>query len=230
MVDSPLPSSAISDRIAQVRKTLPAPIRLIAVTKQVSVAAMRQAYAAGIRDFGENRVQEACAKQTQLQDLTDVTWHFIGHVQRNKAKTVLQSFPWIHAVDRWSLAERLNQLAASLPHPPQVCLQVKLWPDPAKYGWTEADLWSALPQLYACEHLKIRGLMAILPQGLSPAESLAAFERVRACAEQLRHHPQYPLPVEQLSMGMSGDYPIAIQAGATMVRLGRLLFGERPTP
>uniref|UniRef100_UPI003084341F YggS family pyridoxal phosphate-dependent enzyme n=1 Tax=Petrachloros mirabilis TaxID=2918835 RepID=UPI003084341F len=218
---------SIAERVALIRQSLPAKVRLIAVTKQVSVTAMRQAYAAGIRDFGENRLQEARDKQGQLQDLTDVTWHFIGHVQRNKAKAVVESFHWIHAVDRLSLAQRLDQLAGVLETRPKVCLQVKLWSDSTKQGWSEADLRAALSQLYACQHLNLCGLMAILPLGLTSTEILSAFEQVSNLAAQIRHHENYPLPIHQLSMGMSGDFQAAVQAGSTMVRLGRILFGER---
>lgn len=219
--------STISERISQIRQTLPDSVRLIAVTKQVSVAAMREAYAAGVRDFGESRVQEAEVKQAQLQDLSDITWHLIGHLQSNKAQKALEIFQWIHSIDSLKLAQRLNQFAASLPQKPHVCLQVKILPDPDKYGWTVSELLADLSQIDRCEQLKIRGLMTILPLGLTEAEMLSAFQQTRELANKIQQESWAHLQLNELSMGMSGDYTLAAQAGATMVRLGRVLFGDR---
>jgi pyridoxal phosphate enzyme (YggS family) len=231
--------ATISERISQIRQTLPSNVRLIAVTKQVSVDAMREAYAAGVRDFGESRVQEAEAKQAQLVDLADVTWHLIGHLQSNKAQRALEIFQWIHSVDSLKLAQRLNYLAEPLPTTPQICLQVKVLPDPAKYGWSIAELLQDLPALANCQHLKIRGLMTILPLGLTESEAFAAFQKVPELTTTIQQTIQSAIPTQpgstnstiqlgECSMGMSGDYELAVQAGATMVRLGRILFGDRP--
>ena len=217
----------IARRINQIRQQIPANVRLIAVTKQVSVEAMREAYAAGIRDFGENRIQEALPKQEQIQDLPDICWHFIGHLQINKAKKAIEHFEWIHSVDSLKIAQRLDRLAAKLPKQPQVCLQVKVLPDPNKYGWDISELLAALPELDRCNHLKIRGLMTILPLGLSESEMLAAFEATRSLAEKIKQQNWSNLSLEELSMGMSADYLLAVKAGATMIRLGRIIFGER---
>jgi PLP dependent protein len=221
------PTSAIGDRIAQIRQTLPDSVRLIAVTKQVSADAIREAYAAGVRDFGENRVQEAEAKQAELQDLADVTWHLIGHLQANKAAKALTLFQWIHSIDSLKLAQRLDQLAADLPQPPQVCLQVKILPDPDKFGWSVPDLLHDLPQLDRCQHLNIVGLMAIPPLGLDEAQTRSLFDQTRDLAAQIRQQPWQRIQMTELSIGMSGDYPWAIAAGATAIRLGRTLFGDR---
>ena len=220
-------SGLITERIAHIRQQLPAGVRLIAVTKQVSVDAMREAYAAGIRDFGESRTQEAEAKVAQLKDLPNLNWHLIGHLQNNKAKKALEQFQWIHSCDRLKLAQRLNRIAAELSLRPQVCLQVKVVPDPDKYGWTVPELLADLPELDQCDAIQIQGLMTILPLGLSQQESLAVFERTRELAEKIRQQNWSNLQMHELSMGMSGDYPLAVQAGATMVRLGRIIFGER---
>jgi pyridoxal phosphate enzyme (YggS family) len=221
-------TAQIADRLANVRQVLPDTVKLIAVTKQVSVEAVRAAYAAGVRDFGESRIQEAEAKQSQLRDLPDLTWHLIGHLQSNKAAKALEQFQWIHSVDSLKLAQRLNQLAETLPHRPQVCLQLKLLPDPNKFGWSVSDLIADLPLLDQCSHLNIVGLMAIPPYGLAAAETLAVFNRTRELAEQIRQQSWQNIRMQELSMGMSDDYPLAVQAGATMVRLGRTLFGDRP--
>ena len=192
-------------------------VRLIAITKQVGVEQMRLAYQAGVRDFGENRLQEA---------LVDVNWHFIGHIQKNKAKKVLENFDWIHAVDSWALATRLNRLSEELDKIPQVLLQVKMLPDPNKYGWEVRELWQDLPRLNELRFLNIRCLMTILPYGLSESETAKAFQETQDLATKIRQKNYSNLAME-LSMGMSNDYQLAIRAGATMIRPGRLIFGER---
>ncbi|HAA33066.1 MAG TPA: YggS family pyridoxal phosphate-dependent enzyme [Cyanobacteria bacterium UBA8553] len=220
-------TGSIAQRIADIRQQLPPRVRLIAVTKQVSVDAMREAYAAGIRDFGENRLQEAEPKIAQLNDLPDLNWHLIGHLQSNKAKKALEQFPWIHSCDSLKLAQRLNRLAAELSIRPKVCLQVKVVPDPSKYGWTIPELLADLSELAQCDALQIQGLMTILPLGLSQPESLAVFERTRELADEIGQRKWSNLQMKELSMGMSDDYQLAVKAGATMVRLGRIIFGER---
>jgi PLP dependent protein len=224
--------SQIADRLGQIRQALPPTVRLIAVTKQVPAEVMRIAYEAGIRDFGENRLQEAEGKQEELQDLTDVTWHLIGHLQSNKAAKALEHFSWIHSVDSLKLAQRLNQIGDSLPnqsggYKPKVCLQVKLLPDPNKFGWSASDLLSELPLLDQCTHLDIVGLMSIPPYGLEPSETLSVFTQTRDLAEKIRQQNCCHIQMQELSMGMSDDYLLAVQAGATMIRLGRTLFGDR---
>jgi PLP dependent protein len=217
----------ITEQIAKIRDSIPESVRLIAVTKTVSVEAIRIAYHAGIRDFAENRVQEAAEKYPQLQDLTDITWHLIGHLQSNKATKALQLFQWIQSLDNLTLALRLDRLAGELGCQPQVCLQVKILPDPNKFGWTLPELLAELPQLNECQHLKIKGLMTIPPLGLSESETLDVFERTRELAETIQQQNWTNVEMQQLSMGMSEDYSLAIQKGATMIRLGRIIFGQR---
>lgn len=217
----------IASRIASIRQQLPDAVKVIAVTKQVPVVAMREAYAAGVRDFGESRVQEAEFKQSQLQDLTDITWHFIGRLQTNKAKKALEQFQWIHSLDSLKLAQRLDQLAETLEDKPQLCLQVKIVPDPNKSGWTVPSLLADLPKLNQCTNLKIQGLMTIPPLELNDSEILNVFECTRELAQKIQQQNWSNIQMQQLSMGMSDDYQLGVQAGATMVRLGRILFGER---
>lgn len=225
--------SDIVEKINQIQQQIPSSTRLIAVSKTVSPDAMRQAYTAGIRDFGESKIQEAMEKKEQLKDLKDVSWHFIGHLQTNKVKPALEHFQWIHSIDSLKLAKRLNKLIADQEHsfgsfhPPQLCLQVKMLPDPNKYGWNPSELLADLPQLEECQYLKIKGLMTILPLGLSDLEKINAFHQTYQLAQQIKQQHQYHLNLEQLSMGMSGDYLLAVKSGATMVRLGRIIFGER---
>lgn len=226
MTSSPL-SNTITDRIAKVRQQLPETVRLIAVSKQVSVEAIREAYTAGIRDFGESRVQEVAVKQSQLQDLPDITWHLIGHLQTNKAKKALEHFQWIQSLDSLKLAQTLDRLAVSLSRNPQVLLQVKLLPDPNKYGWTIEELFQDLPALNECQNLQIKGLMTIAPLNLAEQEILTLFQNTRSLAAEIQKKNWSNIQMQHLSMGMSDDYHLAVQGGATMVRLGRTLFGER---
>ncbi|MEH2396341.1 YggS family pyridoxal phosphate-dependent enzyme [Nostoc sp.] len=220
-------SSSISERIVSIRSSLPTSVRLIAVSKQVSAQAIRSAYAAGIRDFAESRIQEAASKQAELQDLPDITWHFIGHLQSNKAKKAIEQFPWIHSVDNLKLAQRLDQLAQQLGVSPQICLQVKILPDPNKFGWSVPELLADLPTLNQYKSLQIQGLMTIPPSGLNAAEILNVFNLNRQLAKEIQEQNWSHIKMQQLSMGMSGDYELAVQAGATMVRLGTILFGDR---
>ena len=220
-------NSSISERIVSIRSSLPTSVKLIAVSKQVSAQAIRSAYTAGIRDFAESRIQEAASKQVELQDLTDITWHFIGHLQSNKAKKAIEQFPWIHSVDNLKLAQRLDQLAQQLGVSPQVCLQVKILPDPNKSGWSVPELLADLPTLNQYKSLQIQGLMTIQPSGLNDAEILNVFNLNRELAKKIQDQNWSHIKIQHLSMGMSGDYELAVKAGATMVRLGTILFGDR---
>lgn len=223
-------TGSIAQKIAQINQQIPSRIRLIAITKQVSVPRMREAYEAGIRDFGENRLQEALSKQQQLQDLPDICWHFIGHIQKNKARKIIENFTWIHSVDSLALALRLDKIAAELSSKPYVCLQVKILPDPHKYGWHVPELLTDLPTLNNCKNLNIQGLMTILPWGLDTEQTALAFKKTQQLATEIKAQNWSNISMQQLSMGMSGDYLLAIEAGATMIRLGRTIFGERPAP
>jgi pyridoxal phosphate enzyme (YggS family) len=215
----------IASRIESIRLTLPPCTRLIAVSKQVSSDYIRQAYQAGVRDFAESKLQEAISKQQELKDLPGIFWHFIGHLQANKARKVLESFDLIHSLDSLKLAQRLDRLAGELEINPQVLLQVKVVPDPDKFGWDTAELLADIPALVNCKQLKIQGLMTILPQGLSAGEKLAAFEKTGDLAQIIENSSSLCLP--HLSMGMSNDYPLAIKAGATLIRVGTSIFGDR---
>ncbi len=220
-------AEAIAKRIKEIKQEIPSNVRLIAVSKQVPTNAMRIAYDAGVRDFAENRLQEAIAKQADLQDLADICWHFIGHLQTKKARKVLTNFHWIHSLDSLKLAQKINSLAAELETKPKLLLQVKPLADPNKYGWQIPELLNDLAVLDSLQNLQIQGLMTILPWGLSPEKNLNAFHVVKELADKIRHQNYSRLQMQELSMGMSGDYPLAIKAGSTMIRLGRTIFGER---
>jgi PLP dependent protein len=220
-------SSSVSERIIQLRASIPTSVRLIAVSKTVTAQVMRLAYSAGVRDFGESRIQETASKQSELQDLPDITWHFIGHLQSNKAKKAIEQFQWIHSLDNLQLAQRLNQLAQQMGVSPSVCLQVKILPDANKSGWSPEQLLVDLPILNQCENLHFQGLMTIPPLGLNDLEILDVFNRTSKLREKIQEQNWSNIQMQHLSMGMSSDYHLAIQAGSTMVRLGTILFGER---
>lgn len=220
-------TGSISQTINSIQSKIPQNVKLIAITKQVDIKLMEEAYAAGVRDFGENRLQEALTKQEKLQNLTDITWHFIGHIQKNKARKIIENFNYIHSVDSLSLAKRLNRLAGELNRIPKAFLQVKVLPDPNKYGWEIEELLQDLAELNQYEQIKIQGLMTILPLGLSVGETLKAFQNTQELAQTIAQMDYPNLKMTELSMGMSGDYLQAIAAGSTMIRLGRTIFGER---
>jgi PLP dependent protein len=219
-------SQAIREKITKIRQKLPANVRMVAVSKYVTVDEIRSAYAAGIRDFGENKIQDMEEKKAQLQDLSDITWHLIGHLQTNKAKKALELFDWIHSVDSLNLAEKLNRLAGELSVQPPILLQVKILPDPNKFGWEIPQLMQDLPALNDCTNLNIRGLMVIAPLGLNETETLELFQQARQLSAAIAQQNWAHISMAELSMGMSGDYPLAVQAGSTIVRLGQILFSR----
>lgn len=224
-------SSQIKRRLQKIRPLIPPNVRLVAVTKTFPAAVVRAAYAAGIREFAENKAQEALVKQAELSDLTDVVWHFIGHVQSNKSRKVVEHFDWIHSVDSLKLAARLDRQAAELGKRPSCCLQVKLALDPTKDGFERDELMAALADLNALTNLNIVGLMVIAPYGLPAEETQAIFAAGQALAAEIkrvaREQGLSRIGMEELSMGMSGDFEWAIAQGATLVRLGSSLFGSR---
>ncbi len=193
----------------------PEAIRLIAVTKTVPVERIRQAVEAGIRDIGENRLQEALPKRETLHDLP-LIWHFIGHLQTNKAKKVAENFDWVQCVDRPELAEKLNQAATKrLP----VLIEVNLGGEVTKSGIDVGKVESFVEDFSRYDRIDLRGLMTIPPFFENPEDVRPYFKKLRDLADRLR--------VRELSMGMSHDFEVAVEEGATMVRVGTALFGER---
>ncbi|WP_454256469.1 YggS family pyridoxal phosphate-dependent enzyme [Pseudomonas sp. Marseille-Q8238] len=222
--------STIAENIAKVRARIReaahasgrenASIGLLAVSKTKPAAALREAHAAGVRDFGENYLQEALGKQGELTDL-DLIWHFIGPIQSNKTKLIAEHFHWVHSVDRLKIAERLAaQRPAGLP-PLNICLQVNVSGEASKSGCTADELAALAQAVTQLPHLKLRGLMTIPEPTDDPAEQHAAFARLRALRDSLG------LDLDTLSMGMSHDLEAAVTEGATWVRVGTALFGAR---
>ncbi|TFY93435.1 YggS family pyridoxal phosphate-dependent enzyme [Pseudomonas nabeulensis] len=198
----------------------PNSIHLLAVSKTKPAQAVRDAYAAGLRDFGENYLQEALGKQAELTDLP-LSWHFIGPIQSNKTRAIAENFAWVHSVDRLKIAQRLSeQRPADLP-PLNICIQVNVSGEASKSGCTPADLPALANAISALPRLKLRGLMAI-PE---PTEDRAAQDAAFAAVRDLQNSLNPPL--DTLSMGMSHDLESAIAQGATWVRIGTALFGAR---
>ncbi|AYC31133.1 YggS family pyridoxal phosphate-dependent enzyme [Pseudomonas cavernae] len=202
-------------------------IGLLAVSKTKPPTDIRAAHAAGLKDFGENYLQEALAKQVELADLP-LIWHFIGPIQSNKCKALAEHFAWVHSVDRLKIAERLSSLRPAELPALNICLQVNVSGEASKSGCTPEELPALAAAVSRLPHLKLRGLMAIPEPTDDQAAQHAAFARVRALAEQLRAAQQ--LELDTLSMGMSHDLEAAIAEGATWVRIGTALFGARDYP
>lgn len=193
-------------------------ITLIAVTKVFPAAVIREAYEAGLRDFGENYVQEFESKAPQVQDLAGARFHLIGHLQSNKAKKAAELFSVIQTVDSPKLARRLDETGRPL----DIMLEVKLSGEDVKSGADPAELPALIEAVRATRHLHLMGLMTMPPWSDDPEPSRPYFRRLRELASQ------FGLP--QLSMGMSHDFEVAIEEGATHIRVGTALFGKRKKP
>jgi PLP dependent protein len=200
------------------------PVRIIAVTKSHGPDAIRAALDAGLRDIGENRVQEALQKQDALANVS-LDWHLIGTLQRNKARHAAARFVLIHSVDRADLAAELDRRVPAGSRQP-VLVQVNCSAEPQKGGVAPADLPELLDQLRPLERIRVQGLMTISALTDDTTVQHRAFRLLRELRDA-GERSGHALP--ELSMGMSGDYPAAVQEGATMIRLGTVLFGERDT-
>ena len=232
-------ASEISGNLLRVREQIaasaaragrdPASIRLIAVTKTFPAETIRAAYECGLREFGENRVQEFVEKRARL-DLPEASFHLIGHLQSNKTSYAM-GFSWIETMDSERLARRLNDAAITAGNRLQVLVQVSLDEPATSESGRSGVPESAVPALVSClatlDHLELRGLMTLPPFTPDPESARPYFRRMRELRDRLQAggFPQ----VRELSMGMTHDFPIAIEEGATMVRIGTAIFGPRPT-
>lgn len=180
----------------------------------------------GLTILGENRLQEALPKIEALKGLP-IQWHFIGHLQRRKARSVVGVFDLIHSVDSLELAEEIDKRAQDAGIRQAVLLEVNLEGEPTKSGFQPDDLERLLPQVGALSHIEVRGLMAIPPPVSEPEQARPSFRRLRELAERLSRQGISRVSLKELSMGMSSDYPVAVEEGATMVRVGTAIFGAR---
>ncbi len=215
--------SALAARIASAAQAAgrdPASIQLLAVSKTKPASAIREIHAAGVRDVGENYLQEALTKQDALRDLP-LIWHFIGPIQSNKTKAIAEHFDWVHSVDRLKIAQRLSEQRPASLAPLNICLQVNVSGEDSKSGCAPADLPALAKAVASLPNLRLRGLMAIPEPTDDRAAQEAAFASLRDLQQGLG------LGLDTLSMGMSHDLEAAIAQGATWVRIGTALFGAR---
>ena len=208
----------------------PQEVALLAVSKAHPASAVRAAFAAGQRLFGENYLQEALDKQAELTDL-DIEWHFIGPIQSNKTQAIAQHFAWAHGVDRLKIAERLNTARPEHLPPLQICIQLNVSSEPSKSGVLLHEVDALADAIIKLPRLQLRGLMAIPAPTADITMQRQQFRIVRTAYESLRNRglDLGCLSLDTLSMGMSEDFAAAIAEGATIVRIGSAIFGARPT-
>jgi pyridoxal phosphate enzyme (YggS family) len=205
----------------------PADVRLVAVSKTFSADDVRAAVAAGQRDFGENRVQEGLDKLEALRDLA-LDWHLIGHLQSNKARRAAAVFPWIHSVDSRDLLDRLDRAAAEQGTTPSVLIQIDLAGEATKHGADRAAAVELVRAAADAKTVRLRGLMLLPPFPDDPEDSRPWFRELRQLRDDLVTDGMPADRLAELSMGMSHDFPVAIEEGATIVRVGTAIFGRRP--
>ena len=199
-------------------------VRLVAVGKTFPAGDIREVYAAGQRDFGENYIQEWYEKTEDLADLSDIVWHIIGDVQSNKTKFVAERAHWVHTIGRLKTAQRLSAQRPSEMPPLQVCIEVNIAGEAAKHGVAPDEVVALACEVAKLPNLKMRGLMCVAKADAGEAELCEAFGRMRALLAELN---AAGVAADVLSMGMSGDMKIAVACGATHVRIGSAIFGRR---
>ena len=208
----------ISDYL-QIKKQLPLNVNLLAVSKGFSSKEIKIINNLGQNDFGESRFQEAIEKKILLDDLKNIKWHFIGRVQTNKIRKIVQNFEYIHSVDSYEKLLKISNVSFEEKRNPIIMLQVKLSDDPNKGGFNPKLLLEKWDQIKEFKSIKIKGLMTINPKGLSSIENIKLFKKCRNLADSLK--------LQDCSMGMSGDWEEAVKAGSTWLRLGSTIFGNR---
>jgi pyridoxal phosphate enzyme (YggS family) len=226
----------IKENVAEVRERIasacgrcgrrPEDVKLLAISKTFPPECIRAAYQAGLRDFGENRVQEAQAKRPVLSDLS-ITWHLVGHLQTNKARAARELFHWIHSVDSFRLAQKLDQAAPPGAGRLPVLLEVNLGGEESKAGVGETEITLLAEQVSRLAMLELRGLM-VIPPFFDDAERVRPyFRRLRELAREINGRNIPNVSMQELSMGMSHDFEVAIEEGSTVVRVGTAIFGAR---
>ena len=235
MTNDGRPMRALSDILSDVRAKIaaacarggrdPDDVEIVAVTKTHGEEVVREAWEAGLRIVGENKVQEAAWKKPA--SVTGPMWHLIGHLQSNKVRHALELFDFIHSVDSAKLADRINLIADEMGASPHVLLEVNVSGEKSKSGMTPESVEPTLRHIAeACPRVTVEGLMTMAPFSENPEDARPYFRRLRELRDGLEQTLGVGLP--RLSMGMSGDYEVAVEEGATWVRLGTVLFGERP--
>jgi len=227
---------SIADRLTEVRARIeraarsagrdPSSVTLVAVSKTFPVEAVRQAYEAGQREFGENRVQEALQKIGAAPDL-EIRWHLLGHLQTNKARKAAPAFAMIQSVDSVELLEKLDAAAAESGHSPQLLIQVDLAGEATKFGVPPADVPRLFDAALACHAARVVGLMTLPPLPEISEDARPWFRQLRDLRDGWLASGVPAAMLRHLSMGMSGDFEVAVAEGATLVRVGTAIFGER---
>ena len=228
--------SSIADRLAEIRGRIaiaataagrdPASVRLVAVSKTFPIDAVREAFDAGQRDFGENRVQEALQKIAESADLS-IRWHLLGHLQTNKARKAAPAFAVIQSVDSVELLQKLDLAAADTGHTPELLIQVDLAGEATKFGATPIEVPRLFEAAAACRAARIVGLMTLPPVPDTADDARPWFRQLRDLRDNWQASGVPAAMLQELSMGMSGDFEVAIHEGATMVRIGTAIFGSR---
>lgn len=225
----------VAENLEQVRKNIelacrkagrdPKEVTLISVSKTKPVSMLQEAYDAGSRDFGENKVQEIMDKYPQLP--SDIRWHMIGHLQRNKVKYIVDKVALIHSVDSLRLAETIENEAAKHNVTVPVLIEVNVAQEESKFGLKTEEVLSLVESIAALPHINIKGLMTIAPYVEDPEENRGIFRELKKLSVDIATKNINNVSMSVLSMGMTGDYQVAVQEGATMVRVGTGIFGER---
>ena len=228
--------SSIADRLAEVRERIaaaarwagrdPSSVRLVAVSKTFPIEAVREAWAAGQRDFGENRVQEGLQKIAASTDLT-IRWHLLGHLQANKVRKAAPAFSVIQSVDSVELLQRLDRAAIESGAAPELLVQVDLAREATKFGAPRDEARRILEAASRCEAARVTGLMTLPPLPDIPEDARPWFRELRELRDTWRAEGVPDAMLVELSMGMSGDFEVAVQEGATIVRVGTAIFGSR---
>ncbi len=204
----------------------PEGVKLVAISKTFPAECIRKAYEAGLREFGENKVQEARSKQPGLADLA-IIWHLVGHLQTNKVRVARELFHWVHSVDSLRLAQKLDQSAAAGGARLPVLIEVNLGGEESKSGLRAEDVLPLAEEVSRLETLELRGLMTLPPFLENPEEVRPYFRRLRELAREVDSRRLPGVSMQELSMGMSHDFEVAIEEGATIVRVGTAIFGGR---
>lgn len=200
-------------------------VTLIAVSKTKPVEMLQEIYDENIRDFGENKVQELCSKMEQLP--SDIRWHMIGHLQRNKVKYIVGKVELIHSVDTYRLAEEINIQAKKQNVIVPILVEVNIAHEESKFGISAEDAILLVEEISKLENIRIKGLMTIAPYVENPEDNRLYFRKIKQLSVDITNKNIDNIFMEILSMGMTGDYMVAIEEGATMVRVGTGIFGER---
>ncbi len=203
----------------KIKNQIPSNVNILAVSKGFKSQEIKTIQNIGQNDFGESKFQEAFEKQLKLKDLKQIKWHFIGRIQSNKVRKIVQNFKYIHSVDSFEKLQKISRISCEEKKNPFIMLQVKLSDDPSKGGFRPELLVSKWSQIQELKNITLKGLMTINPRGLSSKENSELFKKCRSLADSLQ--------LQDCSMGMSGDWEEAIDSGSTWLRLGSLIFGDR---